>query len=236
MTFPLFRPESGAAAPARLFHPQNLEPPAVSDFTVDLNNPPVHTMPADLKAAYDKFEPAKEALINKFLGLYSGTEQTRLKQLLTNHTTRPFLLVQRDLKTAQYSPYLSIRGLNSSPIPFICGRIVRSPPCIMKWGTILHHILIGDSAFLGLKTRGTIFTGHDLGYTGAASTLIEEPAYFTQYFATYTKVDRGGDWLRSQLGNRAPTANYPDIEGFTCHLLTQLIRRAQHHTVHSIQR
>lgn len=223
-TFPLLNPAS--ARPGRMDESTGIEPPNVFDFTVDINHPPAHTLPADLQQAYDKFEKAKKELIAKFLELHTGADRARLQSLFTNCRTSPLLIVQRDLGTPSYSPWLIHPWLKIITHTIYLNMKSSLTTLDHEMGHYLHHILVGDTAYLALKTRGTIFSGHSLGDPGASGMLIEEPAYFAEFFASYTRIDRQGDWLRPQLGNRAETANYPDLEGFTAHMLTQLIRRS----------
>ena len=93
-------------------------------------------------------------------------------------------------------------------------------------GHYFHHVLVGTEVFKTFLPRPE---GHKLATLGATYNLIEEPAYFAEYYlngligspATYNPEN--GSFLIGG-GLRPATTNFLDLEGFATALLASLTR------------
>lgn len=93
-------------------------------------------------------------------------------------------------------------------------------------GHYFHHVLVGTEVFKGF--RG-LPAGHELGRAGAKFNLIEDMAYFTEYYLkgligdpAYANPEKG-TFLTSG-GARPATGDFTDLEGFGVAMLASLTR------------
>ncbi|MFH1143724.1 MAG: hypothetical protein V1774_04185 [Candidatus Eisenbacteria bacterium] len=94
-------------------------------------------------------------------------------------------------------------------------------------GHYFHHVLIG-SAYVNFARNARPST-HGVGTPGCANNLIEEPAYFAEYYLKGTVGGRGpegGAFVASgPAGTNEPDkVHFPDLEGFATCMFASIIR------------
>ncbi|MBU1950995.1 MAG: hypothetical protein KJ927_19940, partial [Candidatus Eisenbacteria bacterium] len=94
-------------------------------------------------------------------------------------------------------------------------------------GHYLHHVLLGNSGYL-IFFQHARPSGHHVGMPGALNELIEEPAYFSEYYLKGTVSGAGpekGTFLTNGGGSISPiSVDYRDLEGMTVAMLASVIR------------
>ncbi len=95
-------------------------------------------------------------------------------------------------------------------------------------GHHLHHLLLdqGYNSF-ALSSRPS---GHHVGQPGSKNNLIEDPAYFTEYYLNGTASGANpehGRWVTNNAGTRMrpETSDIPDLEGFTAAMFASVTRQ-----------
>lgn len=97
-------------------------------------------------------------------------------------------------------------------------------------GHYFHHVLVGSSVYSGFS-RNTRGSGHAIGTPGAKENLIEEPAYFAEYYLKGTVSGRnpeGGAFVAAGPGviNSPDVVDFPDLEGFATSLFASVTRES----------
>jgi hypothetical protein len=97
-------------------------------------------------------------------------------------------------------------------------------------GHYLHHVLLGNSGYLPFF-QNVRPSGHHVGMAGALNELIEEPAYFAEYYLKGTVggagPERGTFLTNGGGGSISPTTvDYRDLEGMTISMLASVIRES----------
>lgn len=93
-------------------------------------------------------------------------------------------------------------------------------------GHYFHHVLVQTAVYRTFVPRPA---GHKLGMLGAKNNLIEEPAYYAEYYLKGTVGGLGGfsperGTFLSSLGISPATTDFLDVEGFATAVLATLTR------------
>lgn len=93
-------------------------------------------------------------------------------------------------------------------------------------GHYLIHLLVGDNVQSTLEGQGNLFGGHGVLDVVGRNVVLEDLAYFTEFFLTGSGADAYNlfepyDMLR---GKSPLKTDFPSYEGFTAHFLAQLVR------------
>ena len=93
-------------------------------------------------------------------------------------------------------------------------------------GHYFHHVLVGSDVYRTFVARPA---GHKLGMLGAKNNLIEEPAYFAEYYLKGLVGGVGGfsperGTFLSSGGIAPSTSDFMDVEGFATAVLATLTR------------
>jgi hypothetical protein len=93
-------------------------------------------------------------------------------------------------------------------------------------GHYLHHVLVGNNGYAVFATHPRP-SGHAIGQTGAKHNLIEEPAYYSEYFLNGTinaASPENGTLVANAAGAFPSVKDFTDLEGFAVTLLAALSR------------
>jgi hypothetical protein len=95
-------------------------------------------------------------------------------------------------------------------------------------GHYIHHVLVGDSRFAQIATNHRP-NEHRIGTPGARTQLIEEMAYFTEYYITGTIKGNPAESGQFAINNGSTmlsplTTDVPDLEGFGAAMFASVVR------------
>ncbi len=185
---------------------------------------------ARLKPSADKTEQkvAVELQVLSFYKQFLATLPTSLKNIVVSRRDRRFLKFAFVDNSPLYTGFwLRVFGKGLTFLPTLH---IPLPP---KNQTVAHetghyfiHLLVGDAAQSTLEGEANLFSGHGVLDEVGRDVILEDLAYFMEYFLTGAGADAYNlvepyDMLKG----KSPQKNdFPSYEGFAAHFLAQLVR------------
>lgn len=185
---------------------------------------------ARLKPTADKIEQrvATELQVTTFYNQFINTLSSSLKKEVVERRNRNYLRFAFVANSHFYSGFWSRPfGIGLSFTPTIHLTLPPSNQTTAhETGHYLIHLLVGDTKQSILEGQGNLFSGHGVYDIVGRDVLLEDLAYFVEYFL----VQLGADAFNLEepydfLKGKSPLKNdFPSYEGFAAHFLAQLVR------------